>query len=96
MSPREEDEGMAQEAPEGWRQYGTAVVASMSDVLAKAEEQHHPLLLETADYWLSLGLAIGVSRPEEARQLLNLIESDELSRKELADDAASFVGEVLR
>ena len=32
----------------------------MREVLAESPEDLHGLLLETADYWLSLGLAIGL------------------------------------
>jgi hypothetical protein len=31
--------------------------------------------METADYWLSLGLAIGTEQPEMASRLLRLIET---------------------
>jgi hypothetical protein len=31
----------------------------MREVLAEANEEHHPLLLEIAVYWLALGITLG-------------------------------------
>jgi hypothetical protein len=53
------------------------------------------VLMETADYWLSLGLAIGAERPEAATRLLHLIEAEEPERAELTADAQHFVAEAL-
>jgi hypothetical protein len=53
------------------------------------------MLLETADYWLSLGLAIGTEQPEMASRLLHLIETEESERVELTVDAQHFVAEAL-
>jgi hypothetical protein len=78
-----------------WERYGRAVIGSMLEVLEDAREEHHPLLLEAADYWLSLGLAIGLSRPGEAERLFSLIEAEEAARLELGEDAAAFCEEVL-
>ena len=78
-----------------WDRYGRAVIGSMLEVLEEAREEHHPLLLEAADYWLSLGLAIGLARPEDAERLLRLIEAEDASRLELEEDAAAFCEEVL-
>ncbi len=86
---------MSEDMSDEWRKYGEAVIDSMREVLNDAEEGLHPVLLETADYWLSLGLAIGISRPDEAQQLLHLIESEEQDRSELHADAAEFI-EVVR
>lgn len=80
---------------EPWERYATAVIASMQEVLTEAEEQHHPLVLETADYWLSLGATLGLSRPDDARRLLALIEPDEAERTELITDAEHFAREAL-
>ena len=44
---------------------------------------------------LSLGLAIGLARPEDAERLLRLIEAEDASRLELEEDAAAFCEEVL-
>ena len=80
---------------EDWERYARAVIASMREVLAEAEEKHHPLVLETADYWLSLGATLGLSRPEEARRLLAMLEPDGDARAELEADANEFVAEAL-
>ncbi|MHB8685155.1 MAG: hypothetical protein ACYC9X_12620 [Dehalococcoidia bacterium] len=81
---------------EGWERYGRAVIRSMQEVLAEAPEDVHALLLETADYWLSLGLAIGLRRPADAERLLALIHGgDAVERDELDADAAAFSAEAL-
>jgi hypothetical protein len=79
----------------GWRRYGQALLRSMAEVRAEAPEDLHPVLMETADYWLSLGLAIGTARPEAAAQLLRLIETEEPERAELTADADDFIEEAL-
>ncbi len=81
---------------EGWERYGRVVIQSMQEVLAEAPEDVHALLLETADYWLSLGLAIGLRRPAAAERLLALIHGgDAAERGELDADAAAFSAEAL-
>lgn len=80
---------------EGWEQYGRALLLGMQEVLAETPAELHPLLLETADYWLSLGLAIGAGHPEQARRLLGLIEAEEAERSALTEDAAQFVAAAL-
>ena len=52
-------------------------------------------VLETADYWISVGLTIGLERPHQARRLLELIEATESERTTLAEDAAAFIAEAL-
>ncbi len=47
----------------------------MREVLQETPDEVHPALLETADYWLSLGLAMGLERPGEADRLLSLIRN---------------------
>ncbi len=81
--------------PEDWERYARAVIASMQEVLAHAEEEHRPLVLETADYWLSLGAALGLSRPDDARRLLALLEPEAEARAELEADAEHFALEAL-
>jgi hypothetical protein len=54
-------------------------------------DDHHALLLETADYWLSLGLAIAVTEPDKGNELLSLIETEEGNRTELVADGEEFV-----
>jgi hypothetical protein len=51
--------------------------------------------METADYWLSLGLTIGKEQPEAAERLLRLIETEEPQLVELSGDAQQFVAEAL-
>jgi hypothetical protein len=78
-----------------WRRYATALLHAMAEVRAETPEDVHPVLMETADYWLSLGLAIGAERPEAATRLLHLIEAEEPERAELTADAQHFVAEAL-
>ncbi len=79
-----------------WQQYGRALIGSMTEILQGAGEDAHLLLLETADYWLSLGLAIGLDHSEKAARLLELIEAHEGKRAELGEDGRAFIAEVLR
>ena len=81
-------------APAGWEAYGRALVTSMSGVLAEVPEDHHPKFLETADFWLALGLAAGLERPAEAKRLLELMEPDEEARAEITLDAEDLCKEV--
>lgn len=53
------------------------------------------VLVETADYWLSVGLAIGTAQPDAATRLLRLMESEKPGRVELTEDAQHFVAEAL-
>ena len=82
-------------ADAGWDRYGRALLQSMQEVLSETPAELHSMLLETADYWLSLGLAIGATDVNAAQRLLTVIESEEPERAELADDAAQFVSEAL-
>lgn len=82
------------QVPEGWDRYGRALVVSMSGVLAEVPEDHHPKFLETADYWLALGLAIGLHKSADAERLLALMEPDEEARAEIDLDAEELVTEV--
>lgn len=78
-----------------WRRYGQALLHSMAEVRGETPEDVHPVLMETADYWLSLGLAIGTAQPEAAARLLRLIETEEPERIELTADADEFINEAL-
>ena len=78
-----------------WDRYGRALLQGMQEVLNETPAELHSMLLETADYWLSLGLAVGASDAEAAQRLLAVIESEEPERAELADDAAQFVSDAL-
>jgi hypothetical protein len=75
--------------------YGRAMIAAMAEVLDEVPDEVRALLLETADYWLSIGLTIGLERPHQARELLELIEVDEAERVAIDQDAAAFVEEAL-
>jgi len=77
-----------------WEQYGRALIDSMSEVLAEPPDDVHANLLETADYWLSLGLVIGLRDPVQAQQLLQVIEAHEAERGELERDATGLIGQV--
>lgn len=86
---------MVTSAGDDWERFGRALIASMADLLKGVPLEQHPLLLETADYWLALGLVIGLERRNEAGRLLELIETDATERRELAVDAADFCAQVL-
>jgi len=82
-------------ADPAWDRYGRAIVRGMAEVLAEAPEAVHTLLLETADYWLSVGLAIGAEDRAAADRLLRLIEAEDRGQAELTADATAFVTEAL-
>ena len=77
-----------------WERYGRALISSMSEVLDETPDHIHANLLETADYWLSVGLVLGLREPDQALQLLQVIEAFEAERGELARDARSLIGQV--
>jgi hypothetical protein len=77
-----------------WSQYGRALISSMSEALAETPDDIHANLLETADYWLSLGLVLGLREPAQARQLLQVIEAHEAERGELERDATGLVSQI--
>lgn len=78
-----------------WDRYGRALLQGMHEVLSETPAEVHSMLLETADYWLSLGLAIGIADAGAAQRLLAVIEAEEPERTELAGDAAQFVSDAL-
>ena len=78
-----------------WRRYGRALLDAMDEVRAETPDEVHVVLMETADYWLSLGLAIATEHPEMASRLLRLIETEESELVELTTDAQHFVAEAL-
>jgi hypothetical protein len=78
-----------------WTSYGRALTGAMAEVLDEVPEELRPHVLETADYWISVGLTIGLERPHQARRLLALIEAEEAERAALAEDAAAFIEEAL-
>jgi hypothetical protein len=81
-------------ANDQWSRYGHALIGSMNEVLNETPEQTHANLLETADYWLSLGLVLGLRQPAHAQQLLEVIEAHEAEHGELERDALGLIGEV--
>ncbi|MGC8635395.1 MAG: hypothetical protein ACP5VP_12220 [Candidatus Limnocylindrales bacterium] len=80
---------------EAWTSYGRALTGAMAEVLDEIPEELRPQVLETADYWISVGLTLGLERPHQARRLLELIEAEEAERAALAEDAAAFIEEAL-
>lgn len=68
----------------------------MREVLEEVDEQHREMLLETADFWLRVGLVIGLERAEEAELLLRLSGGDTNERDELLADAEDLLDEVIR
>jgi hypothetical protein len=79
---------------EQWARYGRALISSMSEVLGETPDEIHANLLETADYWLSLGLVLGLRDPAQAEQLFQVIEAHEAERGELERDAAGLISQV--
>lgn len=78
-----------------WNRYGKAMIHAMAEVSAEVPDEFHGMLLETADYWLSLGVAIGLQRPDDGSRLLNLIEPELAGQSELGADAETFCAEAL-
>jgi hypothetical protein len=78
-----------------WTRYGRTLTRAMAEVLDEIPEELRSHVLETADYWISVGLTIGLERPHQARRLLELIEVEESERATLAEDAATFIEEAL-
>lgn len=88
-------EGTTAPIDAAWERYGRALHRAMAELLEEFPEEARPEALETADYWISLGLTIGLDRPHQARRLLELIEADEGERTALGEDAAAFIEEAL-
>ncbi len=80
---------------EAWSRYGKTLISAMAEVLDEVPEDVRPHVLETADYWIGVGLTIGLERPHQARRLLELIEAEEAERMALVEDAAAFIEEAL-
>lgn len=79
-----------------WERYARAVIGAMAEVLEEADDKHREVLLETADFWLDLGLLIGLERPAHAKQLLSVIERQADERTERLSDADDFLATALR
>jgi hypothetical protein len=85
-----------QQQDAAWDRYGRAVIGSMAEVLRQTEEASHAHMLETADYWLSLGLSIGLGKATDAERLLAVILAhDAEPRAEMEQDADEFCREAL-
>jgi hypothetical protein len=76
-----------------WNRWGGdlgPVEHRVEEVLDKApDENARAALLETAEYWLQLGLALGVTNPKDARHLLS--EESVPFDWDPAADAAKFL-----
>ena len=81
---------------EAGESYGRALITVMRDVLEAIDEGQREVLLETADFWLRLGLVIGVEHADDARQLLALSQAAADVDGELREDAADFLAETRR
>ena len=86
---------MPANASQDWERYVRALHATMSEVLADFPDEVRPHALEVADYWVSVGLLLGLEHRDEARRLLGLIEANETELAALAEDAAAFLQEAL-
>lgn len=82
-------------ADEAWQRYGRSLIAAMREVLEEVDDRHHELLLEAADFWLSLGLVIGLERAEEAERLLEVLQEHAGERAELLSDADELLAEAV-
>jgi hypothetical protein len=78
-----------------WTRYGRTLTRAMAEVLDEIPEELRSHVLETADYWISVGLTIGLERPHQARRLLELIEATDSERATLAEDEQVDVEEAL-
>jgi hypothetical protein len=83
------------EVDEAWSRYGAALIGAMREVLSEVDDSHRELILEVADFWLALGVVIGLERPEQARRLLEVVESDAGDREELHADADDLLDAAL-
>ena len=81
---------------ETWQRYGRALIGAMSEVLEEVDEKDRELVLETADFWLSLGLTIGLERPDEAEKLIAVLQGTPEERGELRSDADALLDEAVR
>jgi len=89
-------ETRAAEAGDDWHRYGRALITAMREVLEEVEEAQRAVLLETADFWLRLGLVIGIEHVDEAKRLLDLSQEEVGERAELLTDAEEWLAEAIR
>ena len=81
---------------ETWQRYGRALITAMREVLEEIDERQREVLLETADFWLRLGLVIGLERAPEAEQLLRLSAAHAGEHDELLADAEELLEDAIR
>ena len=79
----------------GAQRYGRAVHRAMAELFDGSPENAQPHAVEVANYWLSLGIAIGLEHASEAQQLLGLIQANGEKMAELSHDARAFIEEAL-
>ena len=79
----------------GSQRYGRAVQRAIAELLDGFPENARPHAVEVANFWLSLGIAIGLEHRSEAQQLLGLIEANGEKMAELSHDARAFLEEAL-
>ncbi|MFI5259283.1 MAG: hypothetical protein ACHQ01_06715 [Candidatus Limnocylindrales bacterium] len=79
----------------GSQRYGRAVHHAMAELFDEFPESARPHAVEVANFWLSLGIAIGLEHGSEAQQLLGLIEANGEKMAELSHDARAFLEEAL-
>ena len=79
---------------------GTATAALSSRRCARSsrrsDEAQREVLLEMADFWLRLGLVIGIEHVDEAKRLLDLSQEEACERAELLTDAEEWLAEAIR
>ncbi len=79
----------------GSQRYRRAVRHAMAGLLDQFPQDVRPHAVELADFWLALGLAIGLEHASEAQQLLGLIEANEEKMADLSHDARAFLEKAL-
>jgi len=85
-----------QQADEAWQRYGRSLIAAMQEVLEEADDRHRELLLEAADFWLGIGLVLGLDRRADAERLLGILQGHGDERGELLADADDLLAEAIR
>jgi len=83
-------------ADEAWQRYGRALIAAMREVLEETDSTDRELMLEVADYWLALGLMIGLEHADNGRKLLAAVETHAGERSVLLSDAQEFLTDAVQ
>ena len=89
-------ETRAAQAGEDWHRYGRALFTATREVLEEVDEAQRDLVLETADFWLKLGLVIGIEHVDEAKRLLDLSQEEAGERAEPLTNAEEWLAEAIR